>query len=184
MKANGIHPNGGPVDKLATPIVSKERSKAAIAKAATAKKRKIEGESAEALNHDVDDGSPFLSKLEPRDFAQVKLEPTLAMKAISQQMLPQTLDLPNFVLSNSMLHPQAPPAPQYVVADSPSIFDEFCIPELFSQNSFEETPLSDQPRTLQSHAPLELNAKAGETREQLCEIGNGTVPRDSILIID
>jgi len=188
LKANGIHPNGGPVDKLATPTVSKGRSKAAIAKAAAAKKRKIEGDSAEALNNDVDDGSPFLSKSEPRDFAQVKQEPTLAVKAISTpQMLPRTpspLGLPNFALSTSMLHPQAPPAPQYVVADGPSIFDEFCIPELFSQHSFEEMPPSDQPRTLQSHAPLELNAKAGETRGQFWEIGNGTAPRDSILIID
>ena len=57
MKANGIHPNGGPSERT-SPIAAapRERSRAAIARSAAAKRRKLEGDREDLAEDDEDDG--------------------------------------------------------------------------------------------------------------------------------
>src|SRR5436305_4818840 len=68
MKANGIHPNGGPStpSPMTAQPATKTFSKAAIAKAAAAKKRKIEGTSAFRMKQDEEEDDTLVKpKLEP-----------------------------------------------------------------------------------------------------------------------
>lgn len=77
MKANGIHPS---CDKPASPSTPKEKSRAAIARSAAAKRRKIEGDTYDTKQDDEDEEEmkPMILKNERNEndrHRQVKSEP-------------------------------------------------------------------------------------------------------------
>jgi hypothetical protein len=76
MKANGIHPNGGPSDKPTTPAAPREKSKTSTPKAPASKKRRIEGGAAD-IKGDTE-GVGMLAKMKPvpKDSQNIKSEPT------------------------------------------------------------------------------------------------------------
>ena len=69
MKANGIHPNGGPSEKSTMPATPRDKPKATVAKAPALKKRKIE-----AVDND-NDRLLMKAKVEPSEPKEIKPEP-------------------------------------------------------------------------------------------------------------
>ena len=176
MKANGIHPNGGPapVPEPKAPAATKERSKASIANAAAAKRRKIEGCSGPSQNQDEEDGEAFRPKKEEqREENLVKKE--------SLPVIDRPMSTTNFGLSDEPVRNDNVPI---LPADQgSSIFDEFCIPDMFSaQGSEEPRAAAELPRfipsppamVLASPLPLRTETETATTKE----------PRESILITD
>lgn len=192
MKANGIHPNGGPSPALpmtAAPV-SKTMSKAAIAKAAVAKKRKIEGKSTGHFKYDEED-EPVKPKLEPVFHQNVYSEGKAGSIVNTDMPLPAI----NFAVSN---HPQTAMGHvphQQNFDNTNSIFDEFCTPEIFTQHSFEDvvvkaeqpsqplTPPPQQPRYIPPPPPVMVEyLKQSSNSEGRRESGKGRL--ESIIIAD
>jgi hypothetical protein len=192
MKANGIHPNGGPstTPPMTPPPATKALSKAAIAKAAAVKRRKIEGNSASRMKHDEEEDEPLKPKLEP--ISHQMAYPAVKAEPVSTPSMP--FPVANFALSNSptaiMEH-----SPRRQPFDSAnSIFEEFCMPEMFAQHSFEETavkaeqpqpflPPPQQPRHLPPPPPAVVERlKQTSNPESRKESGKG--PLESIVIAD
>jgi hypothetical protein len=182
MKANGIHPNGGPSPApLTHPApASKTMSKAAIAKAAAAKKRKIEGDSAERFKRDEED-EPVKPKLESvshqHPYSEGKAEsavgPSVPLPAV------------NFTTVTE----QAPHPQQF------DLFDEFCIPEMFTQDNFKDAVVKEeqvaQPLTPSAQQPRHVPPPPAVMVEYFKEPsnlqgrrGSRRGPLDSIIIAD
>jgi hypothetical protein len=75
MKANGIHPNGGPSEKVTTPAAPRDKLKASTANVTASKKRKIEKSATGIKADDEDDRLLTKPKLESSDPKRVKPEP-------------------------------------------------------------------------------------------------------------
>jgi hypothetical protein len=184
MKANGIHPNGGPstTPPMAPPPAAKSLSKAAIAKGAAAKKRKIEGNAAVRMKQDEENDEPVKPKLEtsshPSAYSVIKAEPTPR----SGMQFPEA----NFALSSNqtaIMEHAAPQQQQFDNADS--IFEEFCIPDMFSQHSFNEVAVKpeQQPRLMRPPPPTTVgHLKQSPDMERRSEAGKR--PVESIVIAD
>lgn len=110
MKANGIHPNGGPSDKPATPATPREKLKASTTKITASKKRKI-GESAADIKANTE-GDGMLAKMQPetKDHQHIKAElitnehKTAIVKSPPPTTMPTSLPVP--------LHSSPPPQPK------------------------------------------------------------------------
>lgn len=143
MKANGIHPNGGPSPpppRTAAPA-SKTMSKAAIAKGAAAKKRKIEGNSVGRFKHDEED-EPVKPKLEPVSHQNAYSEGRVESIANLGIQIPATY----FALSSDPMAAMENVPHQQQFDSANSIFDEFCTPEMFTQHNFEDAVVkAEQP---------------------------------------
>jgi hypothetical protein len=194
MKANGIHPNGGPstTPPMTAPLATKTSSKAAIAKGAAAKKRKIEGNATVRMKQDEEDDEPVKPKLEtsshPTAYSAVKAEPVPSSDMQFREA--------NFALSSNptAIMEHAPPQQQFDSADS--IFEEFCIPDMFAQHGFDEAAvkLEQQPQPLMPRPPQQprfMPPPPPTTLERLKESPNleprsesGKGPLDSIVIAD
>jgi len=177
MKANGISLNGGPDASGKTAAAPKEKSKAAIAKAAAAKRRKIEGDQAGIKQDDDEDIKPVMPKDEMLDYSYVKPEPhpgfapymfpqiTLAPPApfcpqqiphISQPM-PQ--GLPNFMLSSQTLRASTPLSMTAIEDCNSVVFEDFCTPDLYTQPVFDQ---SMAPTSALALAPFHLSPPLSE----------------------
>lgn len=75
MKANGIHPNGGPSDKPRISAAPREKPKTSTPKAPASKKRRIEGSAAD-VKADTDVGMLAKMKPEAKGSQSIKPEPT------------------------------------------------------------------------------------------------------------
>lgn len=75
MKANGIHPNGGPSEKSAMPATPRDKQKAMVAKAPALKKRKLEAITGGAKPDNDDNQLLTKAKLEPSETKDIKPEP-------------------------------------------------------------------------------------------------------------
>ena len=192
MKANGIHPNGGPsiTPAMTPPPATRPRSKAEITKAAAVKKRKIEGD-ASSMKQDEEEDDPIKPKLEP--FPQ-PASPGVKAEPVGHPAIP--FPAANFSLSSNptAIMEHAPPQQHFDSVNS--IFDEFCMPEMFAQHSFEEAVVKteqqrqprppQQPRNMPPPPPpppamverlkQSSNAEGGR--------GSGKGPMESIVIAD
>ena len=179
MKANGIHPNGGPSNSspIQPPLSTKSVSKSAIAKAA-AKRRKIEGEETAHLKEsDEDRGESHTSpNMEYEEKACIKTE---RIKTEPRADLGMTLPCTNYSLSADLSATAFDLPPDCSLNSGNSIFDEFCIPEMFAQHTFEEPKSEKEPRYLQPSPAVmtHRNSNAGRS-------GNGKDGLESILITD
>ena len=191
MKANGIHPNGGPstAPSLTPPPAAKPRSKAEIAKAAAAKKRKIEGTPVSRLKEDEEEDDPVKPKLE--SFA--KQSERLALKAEPFANASMPFSEAKFALSCNPTAAMEHAPHQQHFGSANSIFEEFCVPEMFAQHDFEEPnvkteqqplPLTlQQPRSIPTPPPTVVEQiKQSSRTEGRRESGKG--PLESIVIAD
>jgi hypothetical protein len=193
MKANGIHPNGGPstAPPMTPPPGTKTLSKAAIAKAAAAKKRKIEGPSTARTKQDEEEDELAKPKLEPFSHQIAHLAVKAEPVANSGMHFPAA----DFALSGNptAIMEHAPHQQQFDSANS--IFEEFCMPEMFTQHSFEEAVVKaeqqlqpvlvpqQQPRFIPPPPPAMVERlKQCSNPEGRTESGNG--PLESIIIAD
>ena len=151
MKANGIHPNGGPANDPPpnrSPAVPRKKKDAA--KAAEAKRRKIEGDGPPSSARqgsmkmdDDEDAKPvkmekvFQPKTEPDDVPAAMRVTSSQVKQETGPGLGMSSSIPfrqaHYALSNqpavTMQHPQPQCAP---IEDPHSLFEEFCnLPEVF-----------------------------------------------------
>jgi hypothetical protein len=192
MKANGIHPNGGPSTSPSTTAspAAKSLSKGAIAKAAAAKKRKIEGTPAARIKHDEEDDA-VKPKSEPyprqNTYIRVKAEPVANPGSQFPAANFAITSNPTAIMDHIPLQQQSDSAN--------SIFAEFCVPEMFTKHCFDEAVVKaeQQPQALPP-SPQQLcyvpplspavaeRFKQSSNGEGTMESGNG--PLESIVIAD
>jgi len=189
MKANGIHPNGGPstLPPVVAPPAAKTLSKAAIAKAAAAKKRKIEGTSASHMKQ-LEEEDDALVKLKLEPFPQqraVKAEP------VANPCMP--FIAANFALSSNPATTMEHSTDQQQFDSANSIFEEFCVPEMFTQHGFEEAVVKaeQQPQHLPPQQPCYMPSSPPAMVECFMQFSNlesgresGKGPQESIIIAD
>src|SRR5271156_5149086 len=192
MKANGIHPNGGPstLPPVVAPPVTKTLSKAAIAKAAAAKKRKIEGTSASHMKQVEEEDDAFVKlKLEP--FPQQRAP--LAVKAEPVANPGMSFIAANFALSSNPTATMEYATDQQQLDSANSIFEEFCVPEMFTQHGFEEAVVKaeQQLQHLPPQQPPYMPPPPPAMVERLKQFSNlesrrecGKGPQESIIIAD
>ena len=193
MKANGIHPNGGPDTRLpvaSPPATGKPSSKAAIAKAAAAKKRKIEGDNpAVRMKHDEEDDKELVK---PKVEREAKMEPAdhvLVTRVKAEPFVRPSLSVPPTSYASSS-SPAAVvehmPQPEQLYGET-SIFDEFCVPEMFAQYTFvpEEVKMEEVPRYMPPPpaAVVERSRQVGNA-DGGSGGGSGKGPSESIVIAD
>lgn len=142
MKANGIHPNGGSsmTPSIAPSPTAKTVSKAAMAKAAATKKRKIEGTPSLLTKHDEEEDEPVKPKLEPF----LHLVAHSAVKA--EPLFSSSIPFPgaNFSTADGLTPAMERTSPQQQLESATSVFEEFCVPEMFAQHGFEEAHLKSE----------------------------------------
>jgi len=152
-------------------------SKAAIAKAAAAKKRKIEGDSADRFKRDEED-EPVKPKLESVSHQHPYSEGKAELAASP---------LPAVSFTTAM---ERAPHPQQF-----DIFDEFCIPEMFTQHNFKDAVVKAeqvaQPLISSAQQPRHVPPPPAVMVEYFKEPsnlqgrrGSGRGPLDSIIIAD
>ena len=192
MKANGIHPNGGPStpSPITAPPATKTLSKASIAKAAAAKKRKIEGTSASRMKQDEEEDDTLVKpKLEP--FPQQHAH--LAVKAEPVANPGMSFATANFTLSSNPTATMEHATDQQQFDSANSIFEEFCVPEMFTQHGFEEAVVKaeQQPQHLPLLQPCYMPPPPPAMVERLKQVSNpesrkesGRGPQESIIIAD
>ena len=185
MKANGIYPNGGPstTPSMTPPPAAKPRSKAEIAKAATTKKRKIEGTPAFRLKEDEEEDDAVKPKLE--SFARQSEQLALKAEPVASASMP-FLEA-HFALSSNQTAAMEHASHQQHFGSTSSIFEEFCVPEMFAQHDFEEEPNikteQQQPRHIPPPPPaMAEQLKQSSRGEERRESGKG--PLESIVIAD
>jgi hypothetical protein len=192
MKANGIHPNGGPStpSPMTAPPATKALSKASIAKAAAAKKRKIEGTSASRMKQDEEEDDALVKpKLEP--FPQQLAH--LAVKAEPVADPGMSFATANFTLSSNPTATMEHATDQQQFDSANSIFEEFCVPEMFPQHGFEEAVVKaeQQPQHLPLQQPYYMPSPPPAMVERFKQFSNpesrgesGKGPQESIIIAD
>jgi hypothetical protein len=192
MKANGIHPNGGPstTPPVAAPPAARTLSKAAIAKAAAAKKRKIEGIPASRMKQDEEEDDVLVKpKLEP--FPQQRAH--LAVKAEPVANPDMSFAAANFTLSSNSTATMEHATDQLQFDSANSIFEEFCVPEMFTQHGFEEAVVKaeQQPQYLPPQQSRYVPPPPPAMVERLKQFSNlesrresGNGPQESIIIAD
>ena len=188
MKANGIHPSGGTIDKSSEPAVPRPRSKAEIAKAAAAKRRKIEADRDDIAADEDDDLTSFIKpelKTESHEESLVKPEPfPLFQFGFAPQYLhplrstAPTTNTPPSVSCLSAL----PPAPQYVAHDHSSMFDNFCTSEMNSRST--STTPAPEKTTRTVHSPTRMQTPVDVPRDMVLLPVKGGNAYDCILISD
>lgn len=191
MKANGIHPGAGPSDKLQKSSYSNMKSKAAIAKAAAAKRRKIEGDRPSLKQSDEEEDLPWLPKMEPKqepvESKPVKQESLPHQDAWINTPIPGQLPrfhplIPAYPFSGPICRPQIPPAPQYVLRNGGSFTENFSAPEMFAHDMLEEMS-SEEPGLVLGATPY-TGRETVVSQNKCCQNGSGEKISNSIFIAD
>lgn len=192
MKANGIHPNGGPStpSPMTALPATKTLSKAAIAKAAAVKKRKIEGTSASRMKQDEEEDDTLVK---PKLESLFQQRAHLAVKAEPVANPGMSFAAADFALSSNLTATMGHSADQQQLDSANSIFEEFCVPEMFTQHGFEEAVVKaeQQPQRLQLQEPCYMPPPPPAMAERLKQFSNpesrkesGKGPQESIIIAD
>lgn len=155
MKANGIHPSGGPSDKTPIPVAgAKCKSNAAIAKAAAAKRRKIEADRLDLKDEDEEDVKPIMPKMEP--ICDFKIQPQ-PCTAFSPNSYLQIAISPPLSFSQSQPFPSMPlPSQNYALSSQ--------IPRMPAQQFARNVPRQSANQEHIQPAPMVLQARLPMTR--------------------